>query len=417
MSLRIVLVLAALFILASAVGYAHASSATSQTLWQPVPYTHVVEKLPWFDQSGVNFTYYVNGSYPLLTGYERYSGVASVRTMGLAPNNTLQLNVFTNVNQPVLPNGSLYDDPIFPAYLPVLPQQFVVPRSFSVLAPGYGLFFKYLGNTSVDFNGGSGLAYSYSVSASAVGGQGESPVSKLFEVSPSNGAILVYKVTNSYSNSSVTLTLKSLKEPNGASDVSWNLSLPAYAKPGNYVSYVTTGSLNETLNFRSLFAEPDGAFFFEKNNTVDGVPQGPVFFVDSYANPVFYPAATKFGSTISFGVAIGALETTPLTYRGETAVNTPAGKFSAYAYANTSIGFEAYLSTSTGVAVLLELPAPAGFIELSSSNFLLPAVSQTPPYLPFALLGLVVVVGSSLFVFNRKKNRRAKTRRKAPARR
>lgn len=416
MSLRLSLALLGLILWALLVGFAGAS-ATSQTLWQPVPYVHVTERLPWFDQTGVNFTYYVNGSYPLFTGYEHYSGEANVETAGLAPNNTLKLLVFTNVNQPVLPNGSVYDDPLFPAYLPVLPRQFVVPRSFSVLAPGYGLFFKYLGNSTAELNGGSTEVYSYSVSASAVGGQGESPVTKLFEVSPSNGAILVYKVTNSYSNSSVSLTLKSLQEPTGPTEATWNLSLPAYAKPGNYVSYVTTGSLNETLNFKSLFAEPNGVFFFEKNNTVNGAPQGPVFFVDSYSNPVFYPAATKFGDTVSFGVAIGALETTPLTYRGETAVSTPAGKFDAYAYANTSIGFEAYLNTATGVAVLLELPAPAGFIELASSNFLLPAGPQTSAYLPFALLGLVVIVGSSMLLFRRKKSRGAKPRKKAPARR
>ncbi len=355
----------------------------------------VVESKPWFTQRGLNLTYYLAGSYPYLTGSIHYSGTSRISVVGAYPNGSLKVLFTSSVASPLAPNGSVADDPFFPAYLPVLPQYMVVAQSFSVLAPGYALFFTYRGSTNVDVAGQSVAAYVYSVTASQ-GVGAASPVTKYYYVSKTNGLILYENLSNPYTDSTFSMTLTAYSIPKNQSAGQVKFYAPVYAQPGATLNYTTTGQPPETIVYTTLYSEPLGQFMFERVNYVGGKAQNPAFFLDNYTQTLFYPAVQGFGQHVKLGVALSFDAT--LTYVAETKVNTPAGTFQAYAYKNMSIGFEAYFDSQTGVAVLLETPPPGGFIELAASNILKPAPPAGTPLLLVAV-GVVVVAGLAYTAF------------------
>lgn len=377
--------------------FALPTAATAQAKDGPPQLVSVTERLPWYDRSGVNFSYSIQGSYPFLQGRATYAGVASLQVLGIAPNSTLLIRSSSSSTNTLFPNGTSYDDPIFPSYVQVLPVSMVVPGSFDVLAPTYGLSFKYLGNATVRFDGSKDLAYTYSVKAVTTGQQEQSAISKYYQVLPSNGVILSEGVTDSITESTFNMTLSSLSQPLGSNLNNFTITSPDFAAPGNYVVYKSLGSENETIKFQSIIAEPDRLFLYEKQISANGSKLGDEFFVDQYSNPFFYPASTELGNTISFPVAVGSLEIGQLDLKGETSVKTLDGSFQAYSYANQTIGFEAYLESATGVAVYLELPG--GFLQLSASNFLVPEPVQTGSGLVLDLVPVALVAALIVLVY------------------
>jgi len=349
----------------------------------------VSEYTPWFDSQGVNLSYTVEGSYPYLTGFTHYSGMASVRVMGLYPNGSLRLNFESTVSSPLAPNGSVADDPFFPGYLPVLPSYMVAPRSFSVISPGYAIFFTYKGTTPFEFDGSSISAYVYLVTASQ-GVGGASAIRKFYYVSSLNGLILYENLSNPYTNSTFTMRLKAFSEPADPARYPLRFEAPVYAQPGAQLNYTATGQPPETMSYTTLFSEGDGEFMFEKVNYVTGSPQTPAFFLDNYTQPLFYPAVHGFQQVVKLGVSLSF--DAPLVYVAKTTVNTPAGTFPAYVYTNKSLGFEAYFDTQTGVAVFLEVPPPGGYIELSYSNIVRPPPPSGTTYLAIGVAGAVAAL-------------------------
>jgi len=338
------------------------------------------ESLPWFAKKGVSFEYSISGSYYVVNQLVNYTGYVEIKVVSVNPNLSLTVLSNTSVSNPFVSQGVHLDDSFFPAILLVLPEQMVIPRSFSVVTRSYAVFFDYLGNFSGD--------YEYKITES-VGGIGASPITKIAVVDPKNGVFLSYKVENSYTKAYFAMKLLSYNASASTQKVSVNA--PVFARPGSTLVYTTAGSIAETLNYTTLFCEPDGLFYFEKSNVIQGKLQGPAFFLDNYTQTAFYPAVSSFSQDVNFGVSIGSIGTATLSYLGETSVQTVYGKVDAYAYANRTIGFEAYLNPQTGVAVYIELPG--GTIDLSSSNFV-PLVS--PSFSIFPIVSLVLFV---IFVF------------------
>jgi len=390
----VTLILAALLVSQLAVALLPSAGAQqTQPPTTPPMSVGVSESTPWFDSQGVNLSYTVRGSYPYLTGFAHYSGSASVSVMGLYPNGSLRLDFESTVNSPLTPNGTVADDPFFPGYLPVLPSYMVMPRSFSVISPGYAIFFTYKGTTPFKFEGSTIPAYVFSVTASQ-GVGGASAVRKFYYVSSLNGLILYENLSNPYTNSTFTMTLKSYSEPAHSANYTVHFEAPVYAQPGARLNYTATGQPPETMSYTTLFSEGDGEFMFEKVNYVSGSPQTPAFFLDNYTQPLFYPAVNGFQQVVKLGVSLSF--DAPLVYVAKTSVNTPAGTFPAYVYTNNSLGFEAYFDTQTGVAVFLEIPPPGGYIELTYSNIVRPPPPTGATYL--AITTAVVVVALTLLV-------------------
>jgi hypothetical protein len=357
----------------------------------------VEERLPWFASPGLTLGYRVTGVYPFGLQNVTYNGVGEVKVLSVAPNWSLELNTTENVSAPELPpKGIAYDDPFFPSLLPILPSFLVIPNNYSVLSEGYALFFHYDGNATYDLGGVDVAAYRYTVLENVYGGQGVSPVVKYFWVDASNGVILNFTLANPSLHALSTSLLVNFSSPDVPAD-SLNFSAPLYAEPGNYVSYVSRGYYNATISYRTVFSEPDGEFMFERSVVEGGVQQSPEFFLDNYTAPSFYPASPRLGSTVDFGVSQGEPLVVGLDALGNATVNTPAGSFDTIAYANRSVGFEAYISPRTGVAVYMELPG--GFLELESSNFVFPSTLGIPLYVYPAVL---IILGVAAWLILRR---------------
>lgn len=375
----------------------------------PPKLVQVTEPTPWFDRPGVNFTYSIRGTYEGLQGTQSYQGTASVDVLGTASNGSLRLVTSSTTTNALFPNGTLYDDPFFPGYVQVLPLAFVVPHSYSLLAPTYGLTFTFLGNVSMDFEGSSVQTYAYSVSAIS-SGEGQSHIVKYYRILPSDGAILQVELTNSEVGSILNMTLADMALPKSSSPSTLQFTAPDFAVPGNFLTYRNLEVASQQVNYTVIFAEPGGVFAYERTVENSGVPTGSQFYVDDFSAPSFYPASTTFADVITFPVAVGSLEAGVLTFQGNTSVRTADGYFHTRAYANQTIGFEAYLDDSTGVAVYLELPG--GNLELSASNFLVP-ISPTQQYawlIDLIPAGLAVAI-ALLVVFHFKKTPRRRARR------
>ncbi|HXW36735.1 MAG TPA: hypothetical protein VEJ36_02370 [Nitrososphaerales archaeon] len=402
MPLRVVAVLSLILLLL-------APGALAQTTTYPSKLVQISEPLPWFDQKGVNFSYDLQGSFPGLRGQQTYLGSASVSVLGIASNESLELSASSTTANAFFPNGTLYDDPFFPSYAQVLPLAFVIPRTFTVLAPTYGLTFKFLGNITTEFAGETVIAYAYSVSAMG-SGQEQSQIVKYYRVLPSNGLVIEEELTNTETDSTLNMTLVDLRRPGANLSTPLQFSIPSFAAPGDYIEYRNTGVGNQTIRYTSLFAESDGLFTYERTVRGNGTSLGVQFFLDKYTNPDFYPASTEFSNTIDFPVAVGSLERGVLTLKGQTSVDTPYGYFNTRSYANQTIGFEAYLDDNTGVAVYVELPG--GFLQLAASNFLTPVPppqqSELIPITVLALFTALVII--LVFLHFRKSPRRPKHR-------
>lgn len=358
MSLRLT---ALFFVFLFLVPLAAAGASPSETAPSSV---QIRETLPFYDLPGFYQGYAVNGYYPNGTATNpnlsvHYSGEVSIRSLGVR--GALNRVVVSSSAPAFMASGNYSDDPYFPSYVFVLPREFVVPEDFSVVSPSYGLFFVYEGNATVHLDGERQTAYLYRVSGSQ-GGQ-PSPAVRYFEVLASSGVVYRYNITNTYLNSGVSMTLTNLSVPTQSQSV--NLSVPVYAQPGNYLNY--TSSVSVSLYYVSLFATRNGAFYFEKTASIKGVEQSPEFFVDNYTKDFFYPGAYALSSKVSFGYALGYPQVN-LSLLGETSVQTVYGKVAAYAYANRTLGFEAYINPQSGAAVYIELPQNA-VLDLVSSNF------------------------------------------------
>lgn len=376
--------------------FAQSTSSPSPPQRSPPTQTDSVSP-PWFDSAGIRMTYEVTVPSAPSASPSPHSvtrGELKVYTEGLSPNGSLVVHADTNVSEPMVPNGTTYDDPLFPGVLPVLPEYMAAPTSFSVVARYYALLFKFRGEATVEVDGSEYAAYRYTVSTVIPGQTVQQPVLKLFTVIAKTGLIYNYTVFNGAYNVSATLILTSFNTTQAVAAQPSTLRLPGFAVPLNYVNYTVAGSTPESLKFESVGADSQGEFIFEKTAVVNGTLQNPVFFSDSYRHPLFYPAVTDFGSTVPFPVGLGTLEGAPLSYLGSARVNTPEGRFEAYAYANTTLGFEAYLDNSTGVAVYIETPPPGGFIELQSSNF----VEPLPPGLNIPLIGSAAAAAVALIL-------------------
>jgi hypothetical protein len=391
LSLRAVTIIAFLVLLL----FPAALLVTAQTPSSPPKLVGVNEKLPWYSQSGTNFTYKIGGSFPVLNGTQTYTGKASVSVFGLLPNSSVAIKTYSSATNLLFPNGSLSDDPIFPSYIQVLPVSFMVPKSFTVLAPAYGLDFTYLGNKTVEYQGAPTLTYTYSVSAVSAGQQGASSIVKYYEVMPSNGLVLAAGVSNAVTSSTFNMTLSGLAMPTNSNVSDFSFKAPNFAAPGNYITFKSIGVENETIRLQSLASEPNGLFIYEKSTEANGSALGYQFFIDEATSPFFYPASTNFQDEIHFPVAVGTLEDGDLLLQGQTSVKTLDGQFNTYSYANQTIRFEAYLDATTGVAVYVELPG--GFLELSSSNFLTPVtpanqVTWLPDLIPIGFVAVLVLL-------------------------
>ncbi|MEM0321559.1 MAG: hypothetical protein QW613_04085 [Thermoprotei archaeon] len=373
------------------VGFALPVVSGQQTL-QPTTQPMLVsvkQATPWYDSPGLNLSYTLGGTYPNPpSGVAHYSGALRVSVLGLYPNGSLKLSFKSTTVNPLAPNGTVADDPFFPGYLPVLPIYMVLPSSFSVVAPGYALFFSYKGGGTFTLNNSNIPIYVYTVSASQ-GVGGVSPIEKVYYVSRVNGLIVYENLSNPYTNSTFTMRLESYSTPTQLTGGTLQFEAPVYAKPGAQLTYTTTGQPQENISYTTLFSEADGQFMFEKVNYVGGSPQTPAFFLDNYTQPLVYPAIPSFHQTIEVGVSLSLKAV--LVYTAQTRVNTPAGSFSTYVYKNTSLGFEEYLDSKTGVAVFIETPPPGGFIELTHSNILSPLPPTSTIYLA---LGFAVVVAA-----------------------
>lgn len=380
--------------------------AIGQSTTSSLPKTvQVSEGLPWFDQKGVGFGYNLAGSFPGLGGKQTYQGSASVQVLGLSSNQSLEVRASSTTANAIFPNGTLYDDPFFPSYVQVFPVSLVIPKSFTVLAPTYGLAFKFLGNITTDFLGAKTLTYAYSVSASS-SGQGQSQVAKYYRVLPSDGLVVQEGLANTATGSTFNLTLTSLSRPAANSSSPFEFASPDYAAPGAYIEFKNPGVGNQLIRYTTIFSEPSGVFAYERTVEGNGSSLGSQFFIDEFPNPLFYPATSSFLNTIDFPVAVGSLETGVLALKGETEVDTPFGYFNTHSYANQTIGFEAYLDDATGVAVYLELPG--GFLELSGSNFLMPASppAQNQLVSDVLLVAIAAVVVALVFFHFRKSPRK-----------
>ncbi|MEM3794717.1 MAG: hypothetical protein QW429_02465 [Thermoprotei archaeon] len=396
MPLRAVILAFTLLLLVGATLPTVGGEQTQQPTGQPM-LIRIVEMTPWFDSPGFNLSYTLTGSYPYLAGFTNYSGVANIRVMGLNPNGTLRLGFTSTVSTPLLPNGSVADDPFFPGYLPVLPMYMVLPSSFSVVAPGYALFFVYKGESTVEVDGSSVPVYVYAVSASqGVGGM--SPVRKFYYVSRLNGLILYENLSNPYTNSTFTMRLEWYSVPAKPLNYTLQFDAPVYAKPGAQLDYTTMGPPPENISYTTLFSEPSGVFMFRKVNYVGGVAQTPAFFFDNYTQTLFYPAIQSFQQVVKMGVSLTS--SALLVYMAKTTVDTQAGSFSVYAYANKTVGFEAYIDTKTGVAVFLEVPPQGAFIELTHSNIVAP-LPPAPALILVEGFAAVVVVIAILIILMR----------------
>ncbi|MDG6988115.1 MAG: hypothetical protein JRN21_02190 [Nitrososphaerota archaeon] len=404
MSLRPVAILVlALLVAVPAPVLAGGSGTVSKT----VP---VSEVLPWFDQAGLSFSYSLTGtSVGIQGGQQTYLGTASVETLGMASNDTLRISTNADVGNPLFPNGTFYDDPFFPGYVQVLPLALVVPSTFTVLSPSYGLTFHYLGNVTSSFEGGTVETYAYTVSASGPA-QGESAVVKYYRVIPSSGLIVEEELTNTQVGTTLNATLTGLGGGSTArSGGTLQFTAPVFAAPGSSIVYKNTGAGNQVINYTTIFSEPGGLFAYSRTVVANGTLSGTQFFVDDAAGPRFYPAASSFGSVITFPVAVGSLETGILTRLGTTTVKTLDGYFLTQAYANKTIGFEAYLDNSTGVAVFLELPG--GVLQLYASNYLFPEPPPGPSLLLDYLVPVAILVVAGLLVamhFRRAPRRRGR---------
>ncbi len=384
--------------------------AVAQTTASPPQLVSVSETLPWYAQSGTNFSYQFQGSSPGLAGRLTYTGHATLDVLGLDPNSSLGIRTLSTASNLLFPNGSLSDDPLFPSYIQVLPTAFVIPETFAVVAPNYGIDFKYLGNATVPYQGGSALVYTYSVTATTAGQQGTSSIVKYYQVLPSNGLVVAAGVSDSATSSDFNMTLSSLVLPSKTGASGLNFKTPDFAAPGNYIALASVGTENETIRLQTLAAEPNGLFIYEKTAEANGTVLGHQFYVDESLSPFFYPASTAFQNTIHFPVAVGSLETGILEFKGQTSVKTPDGQFNVHSYANQTIGFEAYLDDATGVAVYVELPG--GFLALSSSNFLVAAtpasqITWLPDLIP---IGIVMFVVLLTYLHFRKEPRRPRRR-------
>ncbi len=374
-----------------------------------VPTSAVVEKLPWFDSPGVNLSYAIVGSYPSpnSTGTVRYTGTSLATLQGVNAGGRLKLTVRSSVSNPVLPNGTFYDDPFFPSFVPIFPKAFVVPSNFSVIAPGYGLFFVYTGNSTFRLGSTEYKAYVYSGTISTGGGlTGGLPVKKVFEVSVTDGLVFEFNLSNTANGAKASAILNGFSGPSSTTPNSISVTVPDYAKPGSYLEYSTGGGISETLDYTTLFAEPGGAFYFEKTNTLNGKLFGPVFFEDNFTHPLFYPAAFRFTNPVAFGVTLASPQAANLTYLGTAGVQTGMGTINAYAYSNDTVHFEVYLDPATGAAVYLELQN--GLIELSSSNYVYG--SSSTAWVLWVGIGLVAVFGgSAVYLGFRSRSKRKNT--------
>lgn len=359
------------------------------------PAQTVTEKLPWFAAPGLTLAYKLSGSYQDISGQQvNYAGAGFVRVVGVEPNGSLVLEANATTTTPALPpSGTSHDDPFFPAYLPVLPSFLVIPEDFSVLTPSYALFFHYLGSSNYTVNGTEIEAYDYSVFESLYGQPGVLPIEKYLSVDPQTGIVVNFTLANTATKASNTAVLEGYTKPS-SSPGEITLSVPKYAAPGSYLVYQSTAQQNAYVTYKTIYAEPDGTFMFERSVETNGVSQGSVFYLDNYTSPIFYPATNTLGKTVVFPASQGEPLQANLTLLGSARVNTPAGSVSALAYANKTIGFEAYVDPNTGVAVILELPG--GFLELKSSNFIQTSTPTLPPtaYAGLAAAALTAVLAA-----------------------
>jgi hypothetical protein len=370
--------------------------------------TPVREQLPWFDQPGVSFSYTLRG-ITASQGGEPYQGTASVEVLGVSANDSVRIETTATTTNPVFPNGTLYDDPFFPSYIQVLPVAFVIPVTFSILAPTYALTFNYLGTVQSIYQGESVGAYAYSVSAFSAN-QG-SQIAKYYRVVPSNGVIVDQELTNTQTGAMLNVTLSSLTLPSkSTTGTPLQFDSPDFAAPGSFITYKNTGAANQSITYSSLFTEPDGVFVYERAVSANGSLAGTQFYVDQSSDPQFYPASSSQADVITFPVAVGSLESGILTRQGATTVKTLDGYFYAQAYANKTLGFEAYLDNSTGVAVFLELPG--GDLQLDASNFLTPGPSppQTTWLLDVVPVAFIFVVALLVVLHYRKTSPRSRRR-------
>jgi hypothetical protein len=357
--------------------------------------TSVREQLPWFDQSGVSFGYTLQG-VTSSQGGESYMGTASVNVLGVSPNDSVKIETAATTGNPIFPNGTLYDDPFFPSYIQVLPVAFVIPDTFAILAPTYGLSFTYLGTVQGIYHGARVSAYAYSASASGAG-QGGSQLVKYYRVLPSNGVILDEELTNTQTGATLNVTLSSLTLPSVSTTLTpLQFDSADFSAPGSFITYRNTGAANQSITYSSLFTEPDGVFVYEREVSANGSLTGTQFYVDESSNPQFYPASSSKAEVITFPVAVGSLESGVLTKQGAATVKTLDGYFYAQAYANTTLGFEAYLDNSTGVAVFLELPG--GDLQLYASNFLTPGPSPNKTAWLLDVIPVAIVVAVALLL-------------------
>ncbi len=371
----------------------------------------VTEPLPWFDQPGLSFTYSMVGTTEGIQGVpQTYFGTASVETLGMAPNNTLRISTSANTSNPLFPSGVFYNDPFFPAYVQVLPSALVIPSSFTVLAPSYALTFRYLGNVTSSFEGRAVNTYAYSVIASNAA-QGQSAVAKYYRVVPSDGLILQEELANTQVGTTFNATLVGFR--GGSTTLTGGtlqFTTPVYAAPGSYIVYKNTGAGNQVIKYTTIFSEPAGVFAYSRTVVANGTLTGTQFFIDDANGPRFYPAASSFSSVITFPLAVGSLETGVLTRLGTTTVKTLDGYFLTQAYANKTVGFEAYLDNSTGVAVFLELPG--GVLQLYASNYLAPEPPPGPgPLLAYAVPVVVVAAAGLVTLMHFRKAPRRRGRR------
>lgn len=384
--------------------------AAGQGSGPPPKMTTVTEQLPWFDHPGTSFAYQLSGTTEGVQGKTTYSGQASLDVLGLASNDSVLIHTASNIREPLFPNGTLYDDPLFPSYIQVLPQAFVIPRNYTVLAPTFALTFHYLGNVSTDYHGSIVSTFAYSVS-SASPSQGQSPIAKYYRVLPSNGLILQEEITNVQVGTTLNVTLSTNSYPASTGTASeLRFQSPDFSAPGSYITYRNTGAANQSITYSTVFSEPDGAFVYERTVIANGSLLGSQFYADQASKPRFYPVSIGFGDTITFPLAVGSLETGILTRQGQASIKTLDGYFLTQAYANKTVGFEAYLDNSTGVAVYLELPG--GVLQLSASNFLLPSAAPSENYLLVDVVPIAVVVVVALLAALHFRKAPSRTRRR-----